>query len=74
MIYFLSAFSIVCLIAAIWMAVDLAVTKVERDTYANDALAWESLAFAKMAELQALRDDMPERDTKTGRFVKRDNT
>ena len=71
MIYFLSAFSIVCLIAAVWMAVELTLTKVERDTYANDALAWEKLAFDKMTELQALRDQLPERDTKTGRFVKR---
>lgn len=72
MIYFLSASSIVCLIAAVWMAVELTLTKVERDTYANDAEAWEKLAFEKMTELQALLDDTPKRDTKTGRFVKRD--
>lgn len=72
MIYALSAFSIICLIAAVWMAVELTLTKVERDTYANDAEAWEKLAFDKMTELQALLDDMPERDAKTGRFVKRD--
>lgn len=71
MIYALAASSTVLLIAAIWLAMELALTRTERDTYANDAEAWEILAFEKMTELQALRDQLPERDTKTGRFVKR---